>query len=353
MSTSETYDFGSAQNEQIIREAYERVGVLGDLQTNQKVKTALRSLNYILISWINRRLNLFTIKQGMLALNPGQSSYLMPKNISDVLKASLRSSYRNLGGTAASSPGGIADNAFDSNLNTSCAQTGPNGYISYTWGGSNRAISMIGVTSFINAIYTLTAQFSYDGINWTNNEVLILPSTQFQKNVLQWFLIPVPITAAYFRILETGGATLNIAELYFNNNVIDSPLSRMSWSEYHTYPNKEQPGTPSQYSFDRQINPILRLYETPNNLYNCLYYTYKRQIQDIGTIVDTAEIPYRFMEALTADLAYRLSIKERKLDISSILKSELIEAFREVSFEDDESVPVKFKLKPSKNWSAS
>jgi len=353
MSTSETYDFGSAQNEQIIREAYERVGVLGDLQTNQKVKTALRSLNFILISWINRRLNLFTIKQGLLALNPGQSSYLMPKNIADVLKASLRSSYRNLGGTAASTPGGIADNAFDSNLNTSCAQTGPNGNISYTWGGSNRAISMIGIVSFIDATYTLTAQFSYDGINWANNEVLILPATQFKKNVLQWFSIPVPIAGAYFRILETGGATLNIAELYFNNNVQDSVLSRMSWSEYHTYPNKEQPGTPSQYGFDRQINPILRIYETPNNLYNCLYYTFKRQIQDIGTIIDTAEIPDRFMEAITADLAYRLGVKEKRLDILDRLKGDAIEAFREVAFEDEESVPVKIKAKPSRHWSAN
>jgi hypothetical protein len=353
MSTSEKYDFGSIQNEEIIREAYERVGVLGDLLTNQKVTTALRSLNYILISWINKRLNLFTIKQAMLALNPGQSSYLMPKNISDVLKASLRSSYRNLGGTAASSPGGIADNAFDSNLNTSCAQTGPNGYISYTWGGSNRAISMIGVVSFVDAIYTLTAQFSYDGINWTNNEVLILPATQFQKNVLQWFSIPVPISAAYFRILETGGATLNIAELYFNNNVMDSVLSRMSWSEYHTYPNKEQPGTPSQFSFDRQIQPILRLYETPNNLYNCLFYTFKRQIQNIGTVIDTAEIPDRFMDAITSALSSRLAIKEKRFDIYQIIKGEEIEAFNLAAFEDEESVPIKIKAKPSRNWSAS
>lgn len=352
MSTSETYDFGSIQNEEIIREAYERVGVLGDLLTNQKVTTALRSLNYILISWINKRLNLFTIKQAMLALNPGQSSYLMPKNISDVLKASLRSSYRNLGGTPVSAPGGIADNAFDSNLNTSCAQTGPNGYISYTWGGSNRAISMIGIVSFIDTTYTLTFQFSYDGINWTNNEVLILPATQFKKNILQWFSIPVPISGAYFRILETGGSTLNISELYFNNNVIDSVLSRMSWSEYHTYPNKEQPGTPSQFAFDRQIQPILRLYETPNNLYNCLFYTFKRQIQNVGTVIDTAEIPDRFMDAITSALSSRLAIKEKRFDIYQIIKAEEIEAFNLAAFEDEESVPIKIKAKPSRNWSA-
>ena len=35
MSTSETYDFGSIQNEEVIREAYERVGVLGDVLTKK------------------------------------------------------------------------------------------------------------------------------------------------------------------------------------------------------------------------------------------------------------------------------------------------------------------------------
>jgi hypothetical protein len=349
MSTSETYDFGSAQNEQIIREAYERAGVLGDLQSSQKVKTALRSLNFILLSWMNKRLNLFTIKQGLLALNPGQSSYLMPSYISDILLCSLRSSVRNLGGTPLSSPGGTADNAFDSNLNTSCEQSGPDGNISYSWSAS-RAISMIGVISFVDAYYTLTAQFSYDGSTWANNEVLILPRTLFEKNVLQWFSISAPISAQYFRILETGGATLNIAELYFNNNTQDSLLSRATWSEYHNYPDKEQINTPSMFVFDRQIQPVLRLYQVPNNLYNCLFYTFKKQIQDIGALIDTAEIPYRFLGALTAMLAYSLAIKEAKLELLPILKAEAMEAFKDAAFEDEESVPVKIKAIPSKGW---
>jgi len=124
---------------------------------------------------------------------------------------------RNLGGTPFSSPGGVAINAFDGDINTSCAQSGPNGYISYTWGAENKIISDLGIISFINANYTLRAQYSYDGINWTNNDVLILPTTAFQQNVLQWFSIQNPVAAPYFRIIETGGSTLNIAELYFNS----------------------------------------------------------------------------------------------------------------------------------------
>jgi len=37
MSTSGTYNFGSPQNVEIITEAYERVGVIGDIITQQKL----------------------------------------------------------------------------------------------------------------------------------------------------------------------------------------------------------------------------------------------------------------------------------------------------------------------------
>lgn len=349
MSTSETYDFGSSENEQIIREAYERLKVSPSLLTDQQIKSALRSLNFIFVSWVNRRLNRFTIKQGMISLNPGQSSYLMPSTVASILKGSLRTSYRNLGGTPFSSPGGVAINAFDGNINTSCAQSGPNGYISYSWGGTNRPITMIGITSFVDANYTLRAQYSYDGIDWTDKDVLILPSTAFQKNVLQWFSIPVAIPAPYFRIIETGGATLNISELYFNNNVTDSLLSPCSWSEYHNYPDKDRVGDPSQYLFDRQIEPILRFYQTPSNLYNCFYFTYKKQIQDIGAMIDTAEVPTRFISAMTAELAYQLAIKEKALDMISVLKSEAVEAFKYAEFDDEDNVPINIRVKPSSN----
>ncbi len=350
MSTSETYNFGSALNEQIIREAYERASILGDLQNGQKVVTALRSLNFILVSWANRRLNLFTIKQGMLALVPGQSEYILPGYVIDILYGGIRNSTRNLGGTAASTPGGTAANAFDSNPNTTCLQTGIDGNISYSWNGVNRTVSMVGVTSFVSNYYTLKAQYSYDGATW--NDALTLPRTLFSQNVLEWFSVPVPVSASYFRIEETGGATLNISELYFNSNTNDTPLSRNTHSEWANYPNKSQIGTPVSFWLDRQIQPILHIYQTPNNVYNNFFYTFKRQIQDIGDMIDTAEIPTRFLDALSAELAYRLSLKEKKLDMAQILKAEAMEAFKYVALEDEENVPVKFNLKAPRRQGA-
>lgn len=352
MATTETYNFGSPLNEQIITDAYERTGVVIDFAVQQKIQTALRSINFILQSWMNKRLNLFTIKQGMLSLNSGQSAYIIPDHAVDILEATVRTSSRYLGGTAASTPatGGVAANAFDGNPATHCLQTAPDGWISYSWTIPTYSVSMLGVTSFVAAEYTLLPEYSLDGNTWLPAMSEPIPTQNYGQLELKWFVIPVPIPARGFRIRETGGATLDISELYFNTNVNDVPITKMSRSEYVAYANKNQTGQPSLFWVDRQITPILYLYQTPNSQYNNLYYTYKRQIQDIGRMTNTAEIPTRFLDALTAELAYRLAVKEGRLDRVQILRADADKAFAEASFEDGENVTVRVTTQPSQNW---
>lgn len=348
MSTSGTYNFGSPQNVEIITDAYERAGVLPDFITQQKIETALRSINFILQAWVNKGLNLFTVKQGMISLNNGQTAYTLPNNGIDILEATVRTSSRNLGGTPASSAGGVAAYAFDGNPLTACTQTAPNGNISYNWGAGNYAISMLGVTSFLTLPYTLVAEFSFDGLTWTTG--LTIPTQTFNQNQLTWFVVPVPIPASNFRIRETGGSTLNISELYFNTNINDRIINRASRSEYIAYPNKTQTGTPSTFWVDRQINPVVYIYLTPDGTYNNMFYTYTRQIQDIGALTDTAEIPARFLDALTAELAFRLAIKESKFDKAPLLKSESNEAYTIAGMEDRERVPLRIYGDYMQGW---
>lgn len=342
MSTSGTYNFGSPQNEAIITEAYERVGVIGDIITQQKIDTALRSINFILQSWINEGLNLFTVKQGMLSLNSGQSAYTLPDSGIDILEATVRTSSRNLGGTPASSAGGVAANAFDGNPNTSCAQTAPNGNISYNWGvNGNFYVSMLGITSFVDNTYTIRPEYSVDsGATWIPCPGFTPTLKTFKQNTLVWFVIPIPVPASSFRIVETGGSTLNINELYFNTNVNDTSISRISRNEYIAVPNKNQTGTPTSFWVDRQINPVVYLYLTPNATYNNMYYTYTRQIQDVGSMIDTAEIPARFLEALASDLSTRLAIKEGKLDKFSILDAKATQSYVKAGMEDRDRAPL-------------
>lgn len=352
MSTSGTWNFGSPQNEQIITDAYERCGILRSILTPERVVTALRSLNFSLLSWINRGLNLWTVKQGMISLTPNQSSYYLPNNGVDIMEATIRTSTRNLGGTAASSAGGVAAYAFDNNTATACTQTVANGNISYAWGiNALYPISMVGVESATTITYTLVGEYSYDGATWT--QAISIPAQTYVQTVISWFAVPVPVPANYFRIRETGGATLNIEELYFNSNIQDTIITRSSRSEYMAYPNKSQTGRPSTFYVDRQIAPVLYLWPTPDTLYNNLFYTYTQQIQDIGSMINSADVPPRFIEPLTSELAFRLSIKEKILDLAALLKQLSDEQFKYAAEEDRERVPLRIYGSYMQGWTQS
>ena len=342
MSTSGTFTFQSPQSEQIITEAYERVSTdftkVADLLTQQKIDSAQRSINFILSSWVNRGLILWTVKSEMLALYANQNTYPLPTATSDVLEVTVRTSNRNLGGTAFASSG-VAQNAFDNNPATSCTQNAPNGNIGYNWGMAQYPIAMVGVQSNSNTTYTLVFEYSLDNINWIS--VGAPPAQSFSQGIILWFIIPVPTLGNLFRIRETGGATLNIQELYFNTSLNDTVITRASRAEYISYPQKNQIGRPSNFYVDRQMNPTIALWPTPSTLYNNLFYTRIVMPQDIGAMTNTPAISARFLEALTSALAYKLGVKENKLDKLEALKRDADEEYRLAYEEDRERVPLR------------
>jgi hypothetical protein len=341
LTTSGTHEFNAPKSNFLIDEAYERIGIIPGFLSDQQIVAAQRSMNFILQSWINRGLNLWTIKQGMLALNNNQSAYTLPLYTTDILEATTRTSNRNLGGTPFSSAGGIASNAFDNNPATACTQTSPSGYISYSWGSASFSISMVGVQSNATFDYTLVFEYSLDGLNWI--QAGAPPTQSYPQGVIQWFVIAVPTPAANFRIRETGLSILNVQELYFNSLLYDTVMTRRSRADYVSIPNKGSTSRPSSFYVDRQITPTVYLWPTPSAFYNNMYFTYINQIEDIGSMIDSAQVPARFLEPLVSSLAYLLSIKQPGFDLNKIamLNEHAKEEFRIAAIEDRERVPLK------------
>jgi hypothetical protein len=58
---------------ELCEEAYERAGL--ELRSGYDLKTARRSLNFLLTEWANKGINLWTVKSGTLTLVPGQKTY--------------------------------------------------------------------------------------------------------------------------------------------------------------------------------------------------------------------------------------------------------------------------------------
>lgn len=339
-ATSGTFNFQSIQVELIIREAFERIGIVGEFVEPQKLDSARRSIDLLLLEWMNKSINLWTLTNAYLPLITGKGQYTLPVTVNNIVQANLRTSSRQLNGVAASSNGGIAANAFDNNPLTACTQNAADGNISYDYGvGITQQINFIGIQSNSTTFYSIVIETSIDNVNWTT--LLTLTPQTFTTGVNVWFDVPVPVNARAYRISETGGATLNIQEIYFNNNIFDFAISNVSRYEYLTYPNKALQARPSVYYLDRQLAPILNLWPAPSSQYNCLFYSYKQAIQDVGVFYTNAvQIPARFYPALVWGLSWYLALKY-KPDMAEMLRAGYEQSFNEATIDDSENTVIR------------
>ena len=340
--TSSTYNFQSLENDELITECFERIGISGEQLVPVKLNSAKRSLNLLLLDWINKSINLWTLKTAYLSLNIGQSQYLMNSTITDILQVNLRQFTRQLNGVAQSnepntynnSGGGDASLAFDDMLSDGCAQNVTNGNISYDYGIA-QTINFIGIMSNTDTKYTLAVETSTDTIIWTN--LVTIPAQTFQSDVTIWFDIITPVAARYYRIRETGDQTLSIQEIHFTNNVTDLQLSSVSRDTYLAFPQKFVQGRPSCYYFNKQITPILTLWYPPTRNYKVLQYSYVNIMQDAGGFYNIADIPPRMLPALTSGLTWALAIKYNP-PLAADMKNEYEQAFSSATANDSENV---------------
>jgi hypothetical protein len=106
-----------------------------------------------------------------------------------------------------------------------------------------------------------------------------------------------------------------------------------------TYPTGDTP--------DR--HPQVTVWPTPDqgtalNPYYTFVYWRMRRIQDAGTGVNTQDIPFRFVNAMVAGLAWYLAQKLPEVDIqrAAALKAEYEQQFQLAADEDREKAPIRF-----------
>jgi len=136
----------------------------------------------------------------------------------------------------------------------------------------------------------------------------------------------------------------DLLEVVLRRSGTDYELGRMSRGEYLTLPNKTSTGRPSQYFFDRQTLPQITLWATPDSSTDTLVYYYIKRIQDVDTLVNTADAPFRFLPCMISGLAYYVAMKKAPERVQ-LLKAVYEEEFQRAAAEDEDRVPL--KLQPS------
>ena len=128
----------------------------------------------------------------------------------------------------------------------------------------------------------------------------------------------------------------------------DTTMNRISRSEYLNIPNKLQTGKPNQFYLDRDTNPVLYLWPTPDDkqTYKIVYDEMKR-IDHLDHTTETPDIPFRFYQCLASGLAYQLALKFAP-DRVQMLKQEYEEDFKRAADEDRDRASL--KILPSRAY---
>ena len=171
---------------------------------------------------------------------------------------------------------------------------------------------------------------------WTNRGLNLWTVAQGTTTVTQG-------TSTY----TLGADVADVLDMVLRRDGTDYEMERLSRGDYFDFPNKTDQGRPSQFYFDRQIQPVINLWQTPENSTDQLVYYYVRRIEDADTLQNTTAVPFRFYPCMVAGLAYYLAVKKAPERIQ-ILKAMYEEEFQRAAEEDEDRVPL--KLQPSARY---
>lgn len=118
-------------------------------------------------------------------------------------------------------------------------------------------------------------------------------------------------TAEYNLPVDTVDVLEHVVRTGTGTNQSDLTITRISASTYASIPTKNIEGRPIQVWVDRQgTTPQITVWPVPDqSSYYTFVYWRLRRMQDAGNGVNTQDIPFRFVPALVAGLAYHLSWK--------------------------------------------
>lgn len=180
----------------------------------------------------------------------------------------------------------------------------------------------------------LFADWSNRGINlWTveQGSQVLTPGTAT-------YTLPADTVDLIEHVIRTGAGNVSTQT--------DLTITRISVSTYSSIPNKLQQARPIQVWINRQqAAPTITVWPVPDSsqTYTFVYWRLRR-IQDAGAGgTYTQDVPFRFLNALVAGLAYYLSMKiPGAMERMAALKEQYDAAWDLASTEDREKASVRF-----------
>lgn len=306
MATSGTVGTTVFTTQQVIDHAYRRMKMPPELVSGEKIETALENLWLILQVLSSKGVPVWRIETQILPFYQGQIGVSPLIGTVEVLNANTRILQR-LTGLYSTNQGGLPALAFDGDLETACTQVAPNGSITVDFENVT-TIMNFGLLPAATGLWSFVYEVSVDGVVWETVSTYIAQAVVAR----QWLWQDVEITRwpsyQYARLRATGGTTLDVLEWFIGNNPSSVPMSPVNKDDWFNLPNKSFQGRPVQFwqDMDRD-NPVMNVWPVPNfaaNFYQCEAQVH-RQIQDVGEMAMSLDLPARWMDWAIDELAYK------------------------------------------------
>jgi hypothetical protein len=304
MATTSGLDAFNLDMNDLVEEAFERCGL--ELRSGYDFRTARRSLNLLTIEWANRGINLWTVEQGQILMNTGQAIYPIPVDTIDLLDTVVRTD------------NGQGSNQIDINITRISEPT----YITIpNKNAEGRPIQV--------------------WINRQTGQIAKIPQTTLAVGY------PISATSTTITLtdvsqLPTQGFVNIDNETIGYQNIVGNQILN-AWRGQNGTTAASHAALASVY-----VNnlPCINVWPTPNspgNQYTFVYYRMRR-MQDAGTGVNVADIPFRLIPCMVAGLAFMLSMKLQGVDPMRIgmLKEEYEQQWLVASQEDREKAADRF-----------
>ena len=287
---------------EIVEEAFERAG--SELRSGYDLRTARRSMNLLFADWANRGINMWTMDQGTITLAQGQSTYALPSDTVDLLEHVIR--------TQANSTSNQVDLTI-TRISVSTYATLPNKL------QQSRPIQVwVQRQDAQNSPTTITVASAVAASDTT----ITLSSV-------------VGLSASGFLLIDN--------ETVFYQYISGNTLYTVARGQNNTTAASHSVGAAVMV----QRLPAVTVWPIPDGsqTYTFAYWRLRRN-QDAGNGVNVADIPFRFLPALVAGLAYYLVIKLPVAPDTQartmLLKAQYDEAWQLASEEDREKAAVRF-----------
>jgi hypothetical protein len=284
---------------ELVEEAFERAG--REMRSGYDLRTARRSLNILFAEWANRGINMWTIDSGTINLVQGQNTYPLPNDTIDLLEHVIR--------TQANQQSNQADLTI-TRISVSTYATLPNKLQQarpiQVWVQRMDGQTFITGDTVASAVAATDTQITLSNASNLPNTGFI----QIDSETIQYGYI-------------TGNTLYNCFRGQNNTTAAAHSVGAV---------------------VSQQNLPAVTVWPTPDGAqaYQFVYWRLRRT-QDAGTGVNVMDVPFRFIPAMAAGLAYHIANKiPEGVAKVPLLKQQYDEAWEMAAYEDHEKASLRF-----------